>query len=591
MTKTKMKNALKQWIELVKQDFHRPGLFKKAETVLRVVMILATAVVFLAQLDKIFTVPLEQPYYTGTWDEPFSVNSGINAIHRGGDPSFYNYGGTSVYPYSLVFYFYGKATGIVPNYKMLDKEFKNPDWPMTRKIYPVKPIYITRVIAYIVFLCAAFLYVALFCYLLLPAPFWLIPSITTAAIFSNYAIQMLPETHLGLLAGLTAIAFAKAIITDDLSRYFKWLIICAAAASLTAAVKINAFFIVLLPLSLLWRLVQEKYLAFNLFKPGQLKRWVLVAAAFILPYVLVNPAMVINFKGYKAWLSAMRKLSGVKPESWVDRDYGIVPFLKDLYLSHAFPVALLILLAVLACIFMVKRNPAAFAGFMIFFLHSLYTIANMKHMLYARHFVFLLLPFNILMLFPLIYLFRKVPRNIKAGLTLVCLLITLWVFPLGKSIAAISKLPSGKFSTHWERESRDDLIDFVKANDAVLYFYDYHGFSLPNNIHDRIIPFSEVADAPDLLKANEFVALILYKTAGQGQVDQQGKYEPDRDFLLNKYSPVKVLGKPGGANDINKQSPQENPTIILLKERAAPAPKEGPTNGITGQTEHGKNEN
>jgi hypothetical protein len=562
-----MKNALNKWIELIKQDFHRPGLFKKAETVLRVLMILVIAAVFLAQLDKIFTVPLEQPYYTGTWDEPFSLNAGINALHRGGDPAFYNYGGTSVYPYSFVFYLYGKATGIVPNYKMLDKEFKNPDWPMTRKIYPVKPIYITRVIAYIVFLIAAFLYVALFSYLLLPAPFWLIPSITTAAIFSSYAMQMLPETHLGLLAGLTTIAFAKAVITNDLSRYFKWVIICAATASLTVAVKINAFFIVLLPLSLLWRLLQDKHLTFNFLKPDSLKRWASLAAAFILPYVLVNPAMVINFKGYKAWLSAMRQLSGVKPESWADRDYGIVPFLKDLYLSHAFPVALMILLVVLTCIFMVKRNPAAFAGFMIFFLHSLYTIANMKHMLYSRHFVFLLLPFNILMLFPLIYLFRLAPRNIKAGLTLVCLIITLWVFPLGKTIDAISKLPSGKFSTNWERESRDDLIDFVKANDAVLYFYDYHGFSLPNNIHDRIIPFSEVTDAPDLLKANEYVALILYKTAGQGQVDQQGKYAPDRDFLLNKYSPVKILGKPAGANDINKQAPQGNPTIILLKER------------------------
>ena len=562
-----IKEIINHWREDIKQDFHRPGLFKKAEIVLRVLMIFVIAAVFLAQLDKMYTVPLNQPYYTGTWDEPFSINAGINAIHRGGDPAFYNYGGTSIYPYSFVFYLYSKATGIVPQYKMMDKEFENPDWPMTRKIYPVKPIYITRVIAYIIFLTLAFLYVALFSYLLLPVPFWLIPSITTAAIFSNYAMQMLPETHLGLLAGLTAIAFAKAIITHDLSRYYKWVIICAIAASLTAAIKINAFFIVLLPLSLLWRPVQEKYLTFNLFKPAPLKRWGSVVAALVLPYVFVNPAIVINFKGYKAWLIAMRKLSGVKPESWTDRDYGIVPFLKDLYLSHAFPVILLILLVVLSCIFMVKRNPAAFAGFMIFFLHSLYTIANMKHMLYARHFVFLLLPFNVLILFPFIHLFRRSPRSIKAALTVACLVITLWVFPPGKTFSAIMKLPSGKFTTQWRKESRDELIDFVKSNNAVLYFYDYHGFSLPNNIHDRIIPFSEVTNAPDHLKPNEFVALILYKNAGQGQVNQQEKYEPDRDFLLNKYSLVKTLGKPDGTNDINKQAPQGNPTILILKEK------------------------
>ncbi|HLP46792.1 MAG TPA: hypothetical protein VK469_12625, partial [Candidatus Kapabacteria bacterium] len=180
---------------------------------------------------------------------------------------------------------------------------------------------------------------------------------------------------------------------------------------------------------------------------------------------------------------------------------------------------------------------------------------------------FLLLPFNILILFPFIHFFRGAPRSVKSGIALLCLLITLWIFPPGKTIAAISNLPAGKFNTQWERESRDELIDFVKANDAVLYFYDYHGFSLPNNLHERIIPFSEVTGAPDNLKPNEFVALILYKTAGQGQVDQQGKYIPDRDFLLNKYKTIKTLGKPGGNNDINKQAPQANPTILILKEK------------------------
>ncbi|MCU0284941.1 MAG: hypothetical protein MUF15_00955 [Acidobacteria bacterium] len=566
MIKTKTKTTLLRCSGLIKTDFHKPGLFKKAEMVLRILLILIIAAIFLAQLDKMYSIPLNQPYYTGTWDEPFSINAGINVLHQGGDPSFYNYGGTSIYPYAFVFYIYGKATGTVPEYNMLDTAFKNPDWPMSRKIYPVKPIYITRVIAYIIFLSLAFLYVALFSYLLIPVPFWLIPSITTAAIFSNYAMQMLPETHLGILAGLTAIAFAKAIVTGDIAKYYRWLLICAAAASFTAAVKINAFFIVLLPLSLIWRVVQEKYLTFNWISKEQLKRWIFLAVSFILPYVLVNPAIVINFKGYKAWLSAMRQLSGVKPESWADRDYGIVPFLKDLYLSHAFPVFLVIILLVLACIFIVKRNAAAFAGFMIFFLHSLYTIANMKHMLYARHFVFLLLPFNILILFPFIHFFRVAPRSIKAGVTLICLLITLWIFPPGKTIAAIGNISPGKFNTQWQRESRDELIDFVIANDAVLYFYDYHGFSLPHNLRDRIIPFSEVTDAPDHLKSNEYVALILYKTAGQGQVDQQGKYIPDRDLLLNKYKTIKTLGKPGGNNDINKQAPQVNPTILILKE-------------------------
>jgi hypothetical protein len=337
-------------------------------------------------------------------------------------------------------------------------------------------------------------------------------------------------------------------------------VICAVSASFTAAAKINAIFIVLLPLSLIWRLAAEKYLEVQ-----SLKRLAAIAAGFILPYVLINPAVIINFKGYKAWLSAMRELSGVKPESWTGREHGILPFLKDLYLANAFPAILLILLFILACIFMVKRNPAAFAGFMVFTLYSLYTIANMKHMLYARHFVFLLLPFNLLMLFPLIHMFREAPKSLKASITLICLAAMLWVYPPGKIFAGIGNLVNGEFTQQWKKESRDDLIDFVKANDATLYFYDYHGFSLPNNIHDRIFPFSEVADAPESLKPHEFVALILYKNRGKGQVDQVGKYQRDLDDLLEKYKPVKTFGKPNGANDINKQAPQANPTIMLLK--------------------------
>lgn len=547
-------------LELVKKDFHQPNFFNRADIVLRIFMVVVIAFVFLAQAYKIYTIPLNKPYYTGTWDEPFSINAGINAIYRQGDPAFYNYGGTSVYPYSLVFYLYSKATGIVPSYKTLDKEFKHPEWPITRKIYPVKPIYMTKVIAYIAFLIGAFLYVALFSYFLLPAPFWLIPSILSTGIFLNYSMQMLPEAHLGLLAGLTAIAFGKAIITKDISRYFLWVVICAVSASFTAAAKINAVFIVLLPLSLIWRLAAEKYL-----KVKSLKRLAAIAAGFILPYVLVNPAVIINFKGYKAWLSAMRELSGVKPEAWTGREYGILPFLKDLYLANVFPALLLILLFILACIFMVKRNPAAFAGFMVFTLYSLYTIANMKHMLYARHFVFLLLPFNLLMLFPLIHMFRNASKSLKAAVTLVCLAATLWVFPPGKIFAGIGDLVNGEFTQQWKKESRDKLIDFVKAKNATLYFYDYHGFSLPNNIQDRIFPFSEAADAPEHLKPHEFVALILYKNKGKGQVDQVGKYQRDLDNLLKKYKPVKTFGKPNGANDINKQAPQSNPTIMLLK--------------------------
>lgn len=550
---------VKNIFERFKKDFHKTTLFNRGDLILRIALVFVIFGVFLSQLDKMYEIPLNKPYYTGTWDEPFSINAGINVLHQKGDPVFYNYGGTSAYPYSLVFYRYCKTNGIVPSYKHMDKELKVPDWPLTRKIYPVKPIYITKIIAYILFLIGAFLFVALFSFLLLPVPFLLIPLVTSSKTFSLYANQMLPEIHIGLLAGLTSLFFAKAVIEKDTSRYFLWVVTCSVLASLTAAAKINAIYILILPISLVWRLFKEKYLT--------IKRLAVTAAGFIFPYVLLNPAIIFNFEGYKAWLSSMNELSGINPGFWMKRLSTILSFIKELHLVELFPAVLLILLFILTCILMVKKNPAAFLGFMFFFLYSLYTIANMKHMLYTRHFVFLILPFNLLILFPLIYLFDKVPKSLKASLTLLCLLVTLWVFPPGRIAAGIGKLGTGEFSTQWEKESRDELMEFVKSTGARLYFYDYHGFSLPNNIHDRIIPFSTVADLPDKLKQNEYMALVLYKKKEKGLVNWRGKYRKDLGDLLKKYKPVKIFGKPGGRHDINKQAPLRNPTIVLLKEK------------------------
>ncbi|MCP5102254.1 MAG: hypothetical protein GY950_02695 [bacterium] len=122
-----------------------------------------------------------------------------------------------------------------------------------------------------------------------------------------------------------------------------------------------------------------------------------------------------------------------------------------------------------------------------------------------------------------------------------------------------------KFAGQWEPESRDQLAEFVTSTGALLHFYDVHGFSLPDTIHNRIIPFSDTAALPRTLQPHEYVAFIRYKKSGKGQVDHQGKYNRDRRFLLENYKPVNVFGKPGGNNDINVQAPQSNPTIVLMK--------------------------
>lgn len=531
----------------------------RLDTFFTILLVIVVLVVLCGYIHNIFRIPINKPYFSGQWDEPFAINAGINVIRSAGNPIFYNYGGTTTYIHALVFYFYCKQEGMVPHFKRMAQELKGPTMLMSRKIYPVKPIFITKVVAYILFLLGAFILIGSFIIFLLPAAFWLIPMITSNKLIGHMANQMLPETHITILAGLTSIFFARAVLEKDISKYFKWVVIISVFASLTIAAKINTLYIVFLPLSLLIRLFKEKYIT--------VKRMGIVAAGLVLPYILVNPAVIFNFTGYKDWLVKMYHLGETTPGMWMNRTSQIFPFIKNLYLFNVLPAVILIGLLILSCILMIKKNPAAFAGFMFFILYSLAALTNMKHAFWGRHLMFLILPLHLLILFPLVLLFQKIPKRLKAGVTLLCLVITLWTFPPAQTVHNILKLKDAAFTTQWKKESRDELEAFVKSSGAKLFFYDHHGFSLPNTIRHRVIPFADPDKLPDRLEPNEYVALILYKNAKKGINNKKGIYNTHVGRLLKKYTTVKIFGKPGGAHNINKQVPFRNPTILLLKNK------------------------
>lgn len=553
------RTTLKDWLDRV-----WPGerACLRMDLILKVLLVAIALAVFWGNVDQVYKIPVNKPYFDGEWDEPFAINAGINIIRFNGDPVFYNYGGTTSYSHALIFYLYCNSKGISPYYQEMDTRFKNPGWPINRKIYPVKPIYIAKVVSYIIFLAGAFFYVGLFTLLLLPAVFWLLPSVLSGPMMSYMASQMLPETHLTLLAGFTALFFAKAILArekkkGDLNHYFRWLILCAVFASLTTAAKLNAAYIVALPLSLLWKPFREKFMTW--------KRTGMVSLALVLPYVLVNPAILFNISRYKDWLLEMSELSGTSPGIWADRIKPITQVLNELYLYKTLPLAAVILLAIWAGVVIFRRNPVAFGGFLFFMLYSFVTIANMKHAFYGRHLMFLVLPFGVFLLFPFIEIFQRAGVRLKAAITLACLIITLWIYPPHKVVGNIFALKGKSFTNSWKQESRDRLAKFAKTNNSVLYFYDYHGFSLPETIYHQIIPFSNIDELPEQLKDNEYVAFIRYKKAGKGVFNPIDKYGADVRELRERYKTFRVFGKRGGAHDINDQSPLGNPTILLMK--------------------------
>lgn len=551
--------------EKLKRYIPDPELFEKIERILRIVLVIFVIAIFVAQIRQVFNIPINKPYFVGAWDEPFAVNAGINALLQNGDPSFYTYGGTSVYPYSFVFYYYGMQHNVCPVYKVMEKEYFNRNWPISRKIHPVKPIYITNVIAHVIFLTGSALYTVLFILLLFPAASLIIPSIGNSSFFNHYADLMLPQTHVGLMSGITALVFMRAAMEPDIRRYYRWTLICTAASASTAAIKINAIYILLLPLTLIWRLTAEKYIT--------LKRAAKLMAAAIIPYILINPALLFNPGNYFQYLRGISDTSGfLEPATLMSRAPEINLFLKNLHLANILPAALLLGLLTASCIILARKNPVAFSGFLFFMLFSFYSITTMNHkvyQMYSRHYVFLILPFTVLALFPLAYVFSRSPRSVRAGITLICLLATISAYSPSQVFSDIASLPSRKFTTTWPKESRDELVEFVQKNNAVIYFYDFHGFSYPDTILPQLTPFVATAQIPSPLGAHEYVAFIKYKNAAKINENIDGKYNTDIDYLLRTYETVHVFGPPEGAHDLHIQAPQSNPCIIILKEKSA----------------------
>jgi hypothetical protein len=529
---------------------------KRFDMLLRFLLLAVALLVFWGHVEQVYRIPLNKPYFDGQWDEPFAINSGINVLRSKGNPVFYNYGGFTAYSHAAIFYFYCKDKKIVPFYQEMDTKFKNPHWPIYRKIYPVKPIYIAKVVSFVLFLVAAFFFVGMAAMLLTPLVFWFIPVLMNSKMITYMATQMMPETPLTLLAGITFIFFAKAVLEKNISRYFTLVMICTLFASLTVAAKINASYIVLIPVSLLWRIFRENY--FNAQRGG------LFLAALGVPYILINPAAIFNFSSYKSWLLEMVTLSETNAGIWKTRLPQLEKVLKNVYLWELLPVIIIALLFLLACFLVIKKNPAALVGFLIFFFYSLWTILNMKHNFYGRHLMFLMLPFQLFLLFPFMDLFDRIPQKGKTVFSLTCLLITLWMFPPHQAIKKITHLKTKQFAS-WKRESRDELIDFVKNNNATLYFYDFHGFSLPNTIHKNIIPFTSIDEIPLPLKANEYVAVIRYKHTTKGVFNRINKYSSDLQEIDEHYQTIKTFGIAGGKHDINDQAPLTDPSIEVKK--------------------------
>ncbi|MCX5782380.1 MAG: hypothetical protein NT145_06720 [Elusimicrobia bacterium] len=523
---------------------------------------------YFSRVHLIYDIPMDKPYYVGEYDEPFAINAGINALKYKLNPVFFKYGGTAVYPYTLVFSIYKKITRQEPMYYMLDKAQGRTHWPITRKIVPVKPIYITKVLAIILFIFGSMIFVMLSTLFLLPLAFW--PTslafnlwFDRSGILGYYSNQMLPTSHQVIFAGITTILFLKTILAKENKSKFYWLIACAVFASSTVAIQLNAAYIMFLPLSLALEQIISGCIKNK-------KQWIVLILAIVLPYLIINPASWLSSPDYRKWLLEMLNNASTVDGAWIGRLNYILEFLRDVNLLTSLSAISLIILVISSIYLMIKTNVYAFCGFAVFYLYSFYKIVNMSEQMFQRHLAFLLLPAALFIIFPLIFLYQRSPKNIKILLSAVLLLGTLRTYPYAAVLSGINSLFKGKFSNEWPKESRDYFADYVLKNKVKVFFYDYHNFSLPNTLDYSLLPFSNLSQIPEQLKKDEYIGLILYSPTNKDISNVPGLekleiYKIMLEKIQKKYKIVKIFGNSEPTYDIVDEGPLTNPTIVLLK--------------------------
>ena len=549
-------------------------IFKKINLILKIILIVYILFICLSRLNEMYNIPVDKPYYVGTWDEPSAINAGINFLRTKGDAIYYNYGGTCVIPNAIIFYLYCKKNNIEPYYKFFDKKFDYAHWPWHRKIYPVKPIFIAKVVAIVLFTIGIFIFVSFFSWYLLPIPFLLLSMIDHSSILAFYAPQMLTETHITLLAGITCIFFILALITKDTKKFIKYLLVCCTFSSLTIASKMYTAWIIVLPLSLVFYLYKNHNFPLLSNKRTLLK----IAALLTIPYLIINPAVFLKTPKYIQWIKANLEYStrapGTLPFSWISNSHiirEIATFVNDLYLIKLIPAGILILLFIGTSILMIRISKIAFASFIFFHFYSFNVIVNQRLPVYNRHFVFMLLTYFLFFLFPFIYYYKKAPYFIKSFVILTSLVITVSIYPVKTICTDMTNLFNSKFTNNWTRESRDEFSEYVKSNNLTVYFYDYHHFSLPNDIRDKIIPFSDIEAVPKKLGKNQIIGLIQYIPATENRLDWGKiynnviKYNTVVKYLKETYRFHKIIGPKEGNYTMWNLSPISNPSILLLK--------------------------
>ncbi|MBF0239352.1 MAG: hypothetical protein HQM12_16750 [SAR324 cluster bacterium] len=537
-----------------------PKLYRRFYTIGRLIIGLMVFFIFFSKLGEIYSIPVSKPYFTGTYDEPLPINSGIKFLKTGGDHGFYNYGGTTAIPHAVLFKIHQWLFGSDVYFKDFDERIETYEklmtWTPIWKFEPVAPAYWGEVYAIVLFIMIGGIITGLISVFLLPIPLFFSGMLFWGEV-TWFWRQLLPEAQSFLYGGLTCVIFLLTLFRSSRDSYYRYSLICAITASVAVATKIGAAYIIILPLSLLIRVLWENKNS-DMWK----KKIIFFLVCLIIPYIMLNPAVIVNPVHYLSWLTQTLSAGGGAVGIWQSR-LGFIPkVLNEIYIFHYFPASLCIILLVMFFFITFHFRKYELIGLFIFITLSVFMILNVNlDRFKLNYFMSLYIPITLLFLLPFIFIYNKKPL-LQILMLYGGIVFSIIYFPYQGVYAGVIHVFSDTFTINWQRESRDELIDFLQNSDRKIYFFDVHDINLPEiPFNKNLIPFIQLSEIPEKLKENEWIGIIKYQSCSME------KYLNGIQVLNQRYKPDKTFGNPDGQYDCIAQYPKINPSIILMKNR------------------------
>jgi hypothetical protein len=510
----------------------------------------------------------DRPFFIGEYDEVYTVDTAINVFYCHGDPHEYLYGGVSVYPQSFIFLIYEIFTGKKPFYR---GAFERPlhCFPYMRRVYPVEPIYIGRMLVLALYACFIVL------------SFWFIARLSKSYLvaglgaFLLYQDQMLqhfsivikPEIYSALFTALCFLTFV-AIVRERKEKYFTWQsIFCG----LAIGAKLTCLSLISLSFISCYALIRVRHDFIPAFKRLILKGLGITMGVFL----ITNLGIIISPHHYFKSLFNESHRASFGFDLLKGNFHWLLEWFQSVHSTflnlHINTICLLIL-SLVALIWYISKERMILLGAVVFLSLNIMQNLNMLQ-LYSRHFVHLNAVLYFLILLPLGEILNiichKLENNKFKFFNVNLLEKILFFFLLIFFCVNTGLLKNINTSSKFEvlSDSRITLLDYIKSNPSKKFaMFNYHYYSMPEEFSTlkNVLYFENIDGLNKIVREKAAQYLIYFQEKADHSASNAVHTHQLAMKSFENYS--LFLEIKGNDNNIfGDLAPQTNPTVVIRK--------------------------